>query len=126
MKVLAETSTLIEYLKGNSKAKYYLENAEDIYISSLSIFEILLGKVKEQDILDFLSAFKVLSFTRRDSIVASRIYKELKNKGKLVGVIDILLSSQAINKRLTLLTKDSDFLKIKDEFSEINIIILSN
>jgi tRNA(fMet)-specific endonuclease VapC len=124
MKILLESSAIIEYLKGNIYVREILEKAEDFYVSSLSVFEVLLGKVKEDEILDFLSSFKIVSFTKKDSILASKIYKKLKEKGKLIGIMDILISSQALNRELTLVSKDTDFLKIKEEFTDFKILYI--
>jgi predicted nucleic acid-binding protein len=84
----------------------------------------LLGKVEESKVLDFLSAFKIINPTKKDAIIGSRIYKKLKDRGKLIGSFNILISAQAINKGLTLVTKDSDFLKVKEEFNELNLILI--
>ncbi|MFP3317453.1 MAG: type II toxin-antitoxin system VapC family toxin [Candidatus Nanopusillus sp.] len=124
MKVLIESSAIIDYLKGNKKVKEVILNSEDFYASSLTVYEILLGKVKESEILDFLSAFKIINPTKKDAIIGSQIYKKLKDKGKLIGSFDILISAQAINRRLTLVTKDSDFLKVKEEFDKLNLILI--
>jgi predicted nucleic acid-binding protein len=124
MKVLVESSAIIEYLKGNERVKEVILSAEDFYISSLTVFDVLLGRVDESKILDFLSAFKVINPARRDVIIGSRMYKRLKDKGKLIGSFDILISAQAINKGLTLVTKDSDFLKVKEEFDELNLLLI--
>ena len=125
MKILLESSAIIEYLRGNKRAKEILDTAEDFYVSSLSVYEILLGKVDEDKILDFLSAFKVLGVTLKDSVIASRIYKRLKDRGMLVGSFDIIIAAQAINRGLTLVTKDTDFLRIKGEFESLKLIMLS-
>ncbi|PVU70572.1 PIN domain nuclease [Candidatus Nanobsidianus stetteri] len=124
MKVLIESSAIIDYLKGNKKVKEVILNSDDFYISSLTVYEILLGKVKESEILDFLSAFRIINLTKKDAIIGSQIYKKLKDKGKLIGSFDILISAQAINRRLTLVTKDSDFLKVKEEFKKLNLILI--
>ena len=124
MKVLIESSAIIDYLKGNKKIKEVILNSEDFYVSSLTVYEILLGKVKESEILDFLSAFKIINPTKKDAIIGSQIYKKLKDKGKLIGSFDILISAQAINRRLTLVTKDSDFLKVKEEFDKLNLYLI--
>jgi predicted nucleic acid-binding protein len=58
-----------------------LGKAEDFYVISLSVFEVLLGRVKEDEILDFLSSFKIVPFTKKDSILAFKIYKKLKKRG---------------------------------------------
>jgi len=124
MKVLIESSAIIDYLKGNKKVKEVILNSDEFYISSLTVYEILLGKVKESEIFDFLSAFKIIKPTKKDAIIGSRIYKKLKDRGKEIGSFDILISAQAINRRLTLVTKDSDFLKVKEEFNELNLILI--
>lgn len=125
MKVLIESSAIIEYLKGNAKVKEIISNSEDFYVSTLTIFEVLLGKVEENKILDFLSAFNVIGLNKKDSITASRIYKRLRDKGKLIGYFDILISAQAINRGLTLVTKDTDFLKVADEFKELKVALIT-
>lgn len=125
MKVLIESSAIIEYLKGNVKVKEIISNSEDFYVSTLTIFEVLLGKVEENKILDFLSAFNVIGLNKKDSITASRIYKRLRDKGKLIGYFDILISAQAINRGLTLVTKDTDFLKVADEFKELKVALIT-
>jgi len=125
MKVLIESSAIIEYLKGNTKVKEIISNSEDFYVSTLTIFEVLLGKVEENKILDFFSAFNVIGLNKKDSIIASRIYKRLRDKGKLIGYFDILISAQAINRDLTLVTKDTDFLKVADEFNELKVALIT-
>ena len=123
MKVLIESSAIIDYLKGNKKVKEVILNSDDFYVSSLTVYEILLGKVKESEILDFLSAFKIINPTKKDAIIGSQIYKKLKDR-EASWKFDILISAQAINRRLTLVTRDSDFLKVKEEFDELNLIII--
>ena len=125
MKVLIESSAIIEYLKGNAKVKEIISNSEDFYVSTLTIFEVLLGKVEENKILDFLSAFNVIGLNKKDSVIASRIYKRLRDKGKLIGYFDILISAQAINRGITLVTKDTDFLKVADEFNELKVALIT-
>jgi len=44
MKVLIESSAIIDYLKGNKKVEEVILNSEDFYVSSLTVYEILLGK----------------------------------------------------------------------------------
>ena len=124
MKLLIESSATIHYLKGNKKVKEVILNSDEFYVSFLTVYEILLGKVKESEILDFLSAFKIINHTKKDAIIGSQIYKKLKDRGKLIGSFDILISAQAINRRLTLVTKDSDFLRVKEEFDKLDLILI--
>ena len=110
MKVLIESSAIIDYLKGNEKVKEVILNSEDFYVSSLTVYEVLLGKVEKSKVLDFLSAFKIINPTKKDAIIGSRIYKykKLKDRGKLIGSFNILISAQAINKGLTRATKKNE------------------
>jgi PIN domain. len=43
----------------------------------------------------------------------------------LIGYFDILISAQAINRDLTLVTKDTDFLKVADEFNELKVALIT-
>ncbi|XDF44472.1 type II toxin-antitoxin system VapC family toxin [Saccharolobus solfataricus] len=111
MRILADTSALIEFMRGNEVVKNIMFDADKIYVSSLSVFELLLGK--DKNVLDFISSLDgVVSLTKRDSVTASLIYKRLKENGSLIGLVDILIASQAINRKLTVLTKDKDFEKL--------------
>ncbi len=74
--------------------------------------------------LIFYQHLKIINPTKKDAITGSQIYKKLKDKGKLIGSFDILISAQAINRRLTLVTRDSDFLKVKEEFDKLNLILI--
>ncbi|WP_306305640.1 type II toxin-antitoxin system VapC family toxin [Metallosphaera hakonensis] len=82
-------------------------------------------KLNENKIFNFLSAFKILNVNMKDSIIASRIYKRLRDKGKLIGSFDILMGAQAINRDMTLVTKDTDFLRIKEEHENFKLLMLS-
>ena len=44
MKVLIESSGIIDYLKANKKVKEVILNSEDVYVSSLTVYEIYLDK----------------------------------------------------------------------------------
>lgn len=43
----------------------------------------------------------------------------------LIGSFDILIAAQAINRDLTLVTKDTNFLKIKGEYENFRLLMLS-
>ncbi|WP_256202595.1 type II toxin-antitoxin system VapC family toxin [Sulfuracidifex tepidarius] len=97
----------------------------EFYISSVSVFEVLIGRIEERKVMDFLSAFKVLNVSKKDSMMGSRIYKRLRDKGKNVGSFDVLLSAQAMNRGLTIVTKDTDFLRIREELHDLNLVMIT-
>lgn len=74
---------------------------------------MLLGKVKEKEVLTILSQFKILTVTKKDAILAAKIFKDLKRQGKLINTEDIIVAAQAINRNLIMITKDRDFTRIQ-------------
>ncbi|AMM53556.1 type II toxin-antitoxin system VapC family toxin [Pyrococcus kukulkanii] len=55
--------------------------------------------------------------------LAVRISKELVKKGKPVPAVDILITAIALNRGLTLVTKDRHFLMIKELYPELKVEI---
>ena len=84
-----------------------------------------MGRVEKESIMKFLSTFSTAMITEEDVLSASRIYKTLKDKGKLVGDMDVIIAAQAINRGLTLVTKDRDFLKVKEVVGELELELIT-
>ena len=134
MKVLLDTSFIIELKRGNIEAKKALEErkekCEDILISSLSVYELLVGAryiwkkygdmrefVKIQDILEFLTEIPVdYNVVKR----ASELKAELMTKGSHAPDIDILIACSDENAEI--LTFDRDFEVLKD--AGLNVTLL--
>ncbi len=55
---------------------------------------------------------------------AIEIAERLRVKGTPIGAIDILIAAMVINRKKKLLTKDKDFLKIKDIYDDFIVDIL--
>ncbi|MGC9106137.1 MAG: type II toxin-antitoxin system VapC family toxin [Thermoprotei archaeon] len=122
--MLVETSALIEYLKGDKKVSEIISNSEDFYVSYLTVYEVLIGKVNVANVLDFLSPFWVIGPTKKDALLASQIYRRLRDKGKIIDDFDVPISAQAINNELTLVTKDKDFVRVKEEFDGLDLMMI--
>ena len=60
-------------------------------------------------------SFEIIFPDGADYVKAIEIANKLREKGKPVGAIDILIAGMCINRESTLLTKDMDF-KIIQEF----------
>lgn len=56
---------------------------------------------------------KVLHPVKRDFDTALDMSQRLREAGSPVGTVDILIASMAINRNLSLITKDGDFEKIQ-------------
>ncbi|EMO53203.1 toxin-antitoxin system, toxin component, PIN family [Leptospira noguchii] len=64
---------------------------------------------------EFLSYLNILPFVSEDTNKAAKIRVELEKVGKPIGPFDLLIASQALSNRLTLVTNNEKELnRIKD------------
>lgn len=66
-------------------------------------------------------AFDVLFPESSDYTKAIIIAQKLKEKGKLIGAIDIMISAMSLNRSFILVTKDKDFNNIKEFFPDFKL-----
>ena len=120
-KILLDTSVLIgifDYGKG----KDLLRN--ECAISIVSVYEYMRYKDKAEETMELLeNAFDIIPLDDIVILSASNIFKKLKEKGTMVNENDIYIAASAIAYGLTLYTKDSDFLKIKNVFKTFKLAI---
>ena len=100
---------------------------KDIFISSITVAELEYGVEKSKfpdinriSLLEFLSVFKIINFDDKDAVEFGKIKVNLDRSGKIIGPMDLLISSQAINKNLILVTNN-----VK-EFERINGLRIEN
>lgn len=119
---LIDTDWAVDYLKGIDEKVRFLQNEEKLYISALSVGELVEGiedsdrKEERMDSLnDFLAGVTVLSFTRDTAIEFGKIRNSLRKKGELIGDIDTMIAATAKVNNLKLLTENNQhFSKIKE------------
>ena len=100
---------------------------KDIFISSITVAELEYGVEKSKfpdinriSLLEFLSIFKIINYDDKDAVEFGKIKVNLEKLGKIIGPMDLLISSQAINKNLILVTNN-----VK-EFERINGLRIEN
>lgn len=136
MKVLLDTSFLIQLKKKNPIAESELKKckdiAEDIIISSLTIYELLAGAhyvykkhetMKEMKQVELITKF--LTQVPVDSEIAWRAAEtraDLQLKGQIIPDIDLIIACTEENIRI--LTFDSDFAPLKKMGFDIKLIKL--
>ena len=134
MKILLDTSFLIQLKKKNPIAESELKKckdiSEDIIISSLTIYELLAGahyiykkhgSMKEMKQVELLTKF--LTQVPFDSEIAWRAAEtraKLLLKGQIIPDIDLLIACTDENTRI--LTFDTDFAPLKKMGFEIEIL----
>ncbi len=117
--VCLDTDIIIDYLRGRLPgAQIYAQVVTELipYTTYITKFELLCGAStsKEKKIIEeCLVGFKILSFDELSSKEAARIYIELRQRGQLIGIRDILIAGIAIANGLHVATKNlKDFKRI--------------
>jgi predicted nucleic acid-binding protein len=90
---------------------------EKIAITTITKYEILRG-AKEKNlnlITEMLAKFLVHDLDDSAIAEAIKIYKKLKEKGRLINELDVLIVGIVAANDETLITKDKDFLNFKNQ-----------
>jgi len=113
---LIDTNVIIKFLNGNEKALKILNEADELFISVITIGELYYGvykskRVKEniQIISNFLSEQRFLDIDEKVSKKYGEIKCQLVKKGINIPENDLWISSTAIANNLSLATFDTHF-----------------
>lgn len=86
----------------------------EVYVSTISIFELSLRETNLDPIEILLSKTAVLDFSEPCARKAAEIFKDLKASGKMIPLRDLLIASTAIENNCTIATLNiKDFKNIK-------------
>ncbi len=102
-KLMVDTSLLIDYFrktdKNNARLVTHFRNFRQLYISSITEFEVLNGA--KQLHLDFwngmLPRFTVLDFDSKAARQAAEITEQLKSKRKTIDKPDLFIAATAVS-----------------------------
>jgi tRNA(fMet)-specific endonuclease VapC len=136
MDYIIDTNIISALMKNDSEVKVRLQNTflngSEVFISGLSYYEIKRGLLaisatnKLRIFNEICRRFRILLLDDiRIFDMASEIYADLKQKGKLIKDADILIASTALVYEITLVSDDSDFIRI-DNLSVENWIKRDN
>ncbi|MFB6145570.1 MAG: type II toxin-antitoxin system VapC family toxin [Candidatus Nanohaloarchaea archaeon] len=119
---MIDTDWAVDYLKGIDEKVRFLQNEEELYISALSVGELVEGiedsdrKEERMDSLnDFLAGITVLSFTRDTAVEFGKIRNRLRKNGQLIGDIDTMIAATARVNDLEILTDNAQHFNKVDE-----------
>ena len=120
--ILLNSNYLIDYLRGKIYTKAVIDKVKrrevEASISVITLFELYSGallssnsikRLEEVDLL--IQWFNVISIDDRAAFIASKIFVELRRKGKIIDIRDILIASCAIHRNLRLLTRNKNHFK---------------
>ncbi|AEE50352.1 type II toxin-antitoxin system VapC family toxin [Haliscomenobacter hydrossis] len=122
--VLVDTSIVIDYLRSHNRAqtnfiKLFKDNR--LYLSTISVFELLNGSTSEAKRLDVETVcveINILDFNIDTAKIASEIYRDLRTKNQLIEFRDILIAASALQYDLPLATLN------RKHFERVNGVII--
>ena len=116
-RMVVDTSVFIDHLRAKHKARTILScipNETEIFISSVTIYELLLGATnaeKWNDVELITQGLPILTFTGNVAKRAAQIFHELKKENSLIEFRDIFIAATALIYRLPILTINTKHFK---------------
>ena len=114
--VCLDSDILIDYLKEKDyaikKIKGFHEDNKVILTTSVNSFELFKGAIKSgnaktiEPLNALLSNIKILNFDLNSSRKAAEIFEDLKSKGKILDMADVMIASIVITNNETLITNN--------------------
>ena len=129
MKFLLDTDTCIYALKQHRGVLDQLlsKNREDIVVSVITEAELRTGAAKSSSpikalrlVENFLRPFVLADFTSDDAIAYAQVRAKLERAGTPIGPLDTLIASQAVARKLTLVSNN------EREFRRVSALSLEN
>ncbi len=113
--ICLDTNILIAHKRAKQKDAtklYQLSSKYSFAITTITAYELLRGDNSNEDIfwLNFFKQVTMLDFTLQAAIEAGKIYKDLKSKGMMIDIKDILIGAIAISNNHKLATDNKNHL----------------
>lgn len=120
-RVVIDTSVFIEFLRTKDKVKtilFTLPDNVDLCISSVTLYELLMGATTEEKVNDIrilTNDLIVLPFSKDIAVKASEIYHHLRKNNKMIEFRDIFIAATCIVHSLSIKTLNKKHFKRIDE-----------
>jgi len=122
--VILDTDVLIALLKGEADADEAIHSLErkdeEMETTIISAYELLRGAYISSnpeknlaEVHEMLSNIEVLDLTIQACEEASKIYRDLRKKGCLIGEDDVLIAGIALTHAKEIVTRDAHFKLIR-------------
>ena len=118
---LVDTNVIIRFLKGQTELFSLFDDMENLYVSSISVGELMYGAELSQKkdynsagYYSFCEQMKVLNVDMEIAKRYGKIKSVLRLKGRPIPENDIWIAATALTANLSLVTADSDFENIPD------------
>lgn len=124
MKFLLDTDTCIYALKQNENVIQRLLSTlrQDVVVSVITEAELRTGAAKSSSpvktlhrVENFLRPLTLIDFTSEDAVAYAGVRAKLERVGTPIGPLDTLIASQALARRLVLVTNNErEFRRVED------------
>jgi len=109
-----DTSTIIQYLRGDADVREYIEGREPWLTSTVCVFEVLNGRLgsSNTDIVEVRQDFagvQAIELSETVAIEAARLQDKLVSDGDRLATADVLVAATARSTGDELVVADSDF-----------------
>lgn len=113
MKLVIDSSAIIDYLRGGIKWERFLltiESSVDLYLPTIVIFELFSGKSskKESDLVDFIKHFKRIELNENIARKAGELYRDVSF---ILGVSDYIIAASALEIEAAVVTLNEKHFK---------------
>ena len=83
--------------KGNKASERVLQSGEEIFITAITLHEVLYGFHKRGKPADDLLLFPVLDYTQKDAMLSSKVELEAERRGGRISRTDAMIAAIAVN-----------------------------
>jgi predicted nucleic acid-binding protein len=109
-----DTSTIIQYLKGDDTVHEYIHGQEPWWTSTICVFEVIKGRLGSvnTDVISVRQAFggvQAIDLNETIATEATRIQDELASDRNRLSTVDILIAATARSTGDELVVADADF-----------------
>ncbi|MBR9681612.1 MAG: type II toxin-antitoxin system VapC family toxin [Candidatus Altiarchaeota archaeon] len=124
--VYFDVSALLGLLEGDGAILKVIEDSVDFYTGSIQLAEILgagaLRKKKVAKLRLLMNNFTVLNFSADDALQVSEVIKKVKDSGIDYAFETLASIAQVLRRSLTLVTKNTEMSKYKDDTFHVKIV----
>lgn len=109
-----DTSTIIQYLKGDERVREYIEGQEPWWTSSICAFEVIQGRIGAgttdvEAVRQDFAGVQTLDLNESIALEAARLQDKLMTDGNRLATADLLIAATARSTGDELVVADSDF-----------------
>ncbi len=107
--IIADTDVLIDFLNGKPPGSDWVAQGMeqgDLWITSITRFEILSEKKPSKKAMELVSLIRTLPLDETAADEAAKIRRSLESKGQDIGMADSLIAGIALSNKASLITRN--------------------